>query len=433
MIPCVIDLNDVSVRVAYGLEERVQSPGYAVLDDGRIEIGTAARARAWLHPRQAHNQYWQTLDTSPLQNLGRRVRHAGDLAYLHLTQLLERAGQPKSAIVVVPGSYQRAQLSLLLGIANAAGLTVTAIADSACAAATTLPPGRYCHIEMLLHQSVVTTLEVDEARVRRTAVEVIAGAGLVTIERHLIGALVQAFLSRCRYDPLSQAPTEQALHDLLPEWLTALTSTPEIPIALEHRGHRHETRIQRETLQAAVAPVLRQIQARAGTGLVVLDHRLAAIPGVPSELSAAHVMARDAVFHGCVANPGLAQADSGVNLCTELATVAPAGRLPASASRAAGALSASHLLIQHTAYPLTGTPLYLAARGGARHGAATDSAFSVVLDNDGARLDVINGATVMLNGDIVIATARVAPGDHIAVLGAPTLFLPIRVHADDAL
>lgn len=433
MTPYIVDLNDAGLRVAHGLDERARSPGYAVLVDGRIEVGTPARARAWLTPRQAHNHFWQMLDTSALGQFGKRVRHAGDLAYLHLAQVLEQAGKPRSAILVVPGSYQRPQLSLLLGIAQAAGLEVMAMVDSACAAAATLPAGRYCHIEALLHQCVVTELEVGESRVRRIRVELVAGAGLAQLERRLVGALVEAFLSRCRFDPLSQAATEQALHDRLPEWLAALGDSAEIPIVLESRGSRHETRIQRAALQAAVAPLLGQMKARAQSGLAVLDHRLAAIPGAIAALDAIHVLSHDAVFAGCLANPALAQRGNAVTLRTELATLAPEARAQAHAVRTSPARSASHILVHNTAFPLAGTPLYLAARGCAQQAPAADSAFSLVLDVDGARLDVVNGATVLLNGDAVLGSARVAPGDHITVPGAATLFLPIKVQAHDAI
>ena len=172
MRPFIVDLNDTAIRVARGSDELVQSPAYATLVKHQIELGDTGYAHAWLHPRQSSNRFWHDLNSAMLTQFGKRVRHNGDLAYLHLQWLRERTGRPTSALFLVPGSYQRPQLSLLLGIAEAAGLGVSALIDSAVASAAMLPPGTYSIAELMLHQTVLTRVEINAHQVERRHVDV---------------------------------------------------------------------------------------------------------------------------------------------------------------------------------------------------------------------------------------------------------------------
>ena len=51
MTICVIELNDNEIRVGSGNDIILRSPGYAFVDDDRIELGVAAAKKARLHPR----------------------------------------------------------------------------------------------------------------------------------------------------------------------------------------------------------------------------------------------------------------------------------------------------------------------------------------------------------------------------------------------
>ena len=133
----LIDLNDAELRVARDEQEITRSPGYATLVQHTVVVGEQGFAHAWLHPRHTHSHYWETLNTAPITQLGKRIRHAGDLAFLHLEYLREQAGRPDRITLIVPGRYTRTQLSLLLGIAEAAGLTVEGLVDSAVAVGAT--------------------------------------------------------------------------------------------------------------------------------------------------------------------------------------------------------------------------------------------------------------------------------------------------------
>ncbi|MBI2800049.1 MAG: hypothetical protein HYX63_07135 [Gammaproteobacteria bacterium] len=437
MSATIIELNDATVRVARGVEPLFQSPGYATTVDGVLAVGAGGYAQHWLRPRHASNRFWHDLNTAPLQQFGKRVRHAGDLAFLHLEHLRECAGHPAAAIFIVPGFYQRPQLSLLLGIAQAAGIGVQALVDSAAAVGATLPPGTYAHVEATLHQCVISHLEVDQERAVRRQVEVVAGAGLAHFKQHIVSCVVDAFLTRCRFDPLHDAATEQLLHDHLNEWLALLADRPEITIAIEHRGARHETRLHRDTVIAATRPLVQQLASRVGDARTVLDYRLGVIPGVLYGWRDAQLLTDAAVLVGCAQNPALKSrhANTSVALRTELPVVPADSRiaLTPSAANDAAASTASHLLAQHVAYPIGRRRLYVAPHGAVSRTRGIDSVCVVHGDDTGTRLEVLNSATVLLNGRAVAGTARLNPGDHITIPGATSLFVPITVHANDAI
>ena len=434
MRPTLIDLNDVELRITRGTDELARSPGYATLVNQKVEIGDKGFAHAWLLPRQSYNRYWQALNTAPLTRLGKRVRHAGDLAYLHLELLRERGGRPSDAIFIVPSAYHRAQLSLLLGIAQAAGLTVKGLVDSAVAVGAILPPGHYTHVEASLYHTNVTQIRVDDRRALRTHTEVVPDTGISHFEQRIISCIVEAFLRGCRFDALHDAATEQLLHTHLAEWLALLAERPEITISLEYRGARHEARLHRDSLAAAIAPLRRTLSARVGAGIALLDYRLGGLPGITLEWPTAQILPAHAALTGCTYSPELhTVTGGGVTLRTELAVVPVESRfVPVQAQRLM-TQGATHLLVQHVAYPLSTLALHLTARGTVLRAPSADSVGSVVLDGAGARLEVARGATLMLNGQRVTGSARLAPGDHLSVAGAACVFVPITVRDDDAI
>ena len=433
MRPFIVDLNDTAIRVARGIDELVQSPAYATLINHQIELGDAGYQHAWLHPRQSSNRFWHDLNSATLTRFGKRVRHNGDLAYLHLQSLRERAGRPTSALLLVPGAYQRPQLSLLLGIAQAAGLGVSALIDSAVASAAMLPPGTYSIAELMLHQTVLTRVEINTDQVERRHVEVI-GIGLAHFEQHFLRVIVDAFLTRCRFDPLHDASTEQLLHSHLPAWLNLLSDQPEIILTIDFRGARHETRIQRDALASAVIALYQQIAERAVGTALVLDHRLARLPGAQQSARPVHLLDAAAGFTGCVVSPELAQATStgGVSLRTVLkrAEHAPNTAITSPASAAPGA---THLLARHTAYALSANPLYLTPRGAVQGTRGAEAVGAISRTAHGVQLEVFNTAQIALNGQLIRERCRVTVGDHITVPGAMALFVPIQVTTADAI
>ena len=306
--------------------------------------------------------------------------------------------------------------------------------DSAVAVGAILPPGHYTHVEASLYHTNVTQIRVDDRRALRTHTEVVPDTGISHFEQRIISCIVEAFLRGCRFDALHDAATEQLLHTHLAEWLALLAERPEITVSLEYRGARHEARLHRDSLAAAIAPLRRALSARVGAGIALLDYRLGGLPGITLEWPTAQILPAHAALTGCTYSPELhTVTGGGVTLRTELAVVPVESRfVPVQAQRLM-TQGATHLLAQHVAYPLSTLALHLTARGTVLHAQSADSVGSVVLDGAGARLEVARGATLMLNGQRVTGSARLAPGDHLSVAGTACVFVPITVRDDDAI
>lgn len=434
MRPTLIDLNDVELRASHGEDEILRSPGYATVVNHKVEVGARGFSEAWLHPRQSHNRYWQTLDTTPLRHLGKRVRHAGDLAWLHLDELRKQAGRPERVTFILPGAYQRAQLNLLLGIAQAAGLHVDALVESAAAAGAVLSPGHYIHVEACLHHTVLTRLEVRDDRAVCSAREVLPELGYLQFERRILGCIVERFLAGSRFDVLHEGSTEQLLHSQLAQWMSLLAEQGKVTLTIDHRGVRHETLLELDEVRAALAPLRRALVAHAGTGATVVDYRLARLPGLFDDWPNALALPAGAVFTGCTHSPELiAPQAQGVSLRTQLACVPEPLRLAVShVTPDTLASPASHLLVMDTAYRLSPVAWYLTRRGTVQRGAGAETLGAVSYGPVGPVVTAGERSGLLLNGQPVHGTQALRAGDHLTAAGSTCLFVPITVHEDDA-
>lgn len=426
MSHCVIDVNDFELRAAVGAHPVVSSPGYAGAIDGRIELGARALAQAQLHPRTTENRFWRDLGTATPTRFGKRARHHADLVWLHLEHLRRLVGNVDGAIFAVPGSLSHEQLSLLLGVAPAAGLKPLALIDSAVAAgAAALGAGGWAHIDLQQHQAVVTVLEVG-SEVRRGAVEVLPGLGVNALRAACVRAITQAFVAHCRFDPLHHAATEQLLYDRLPEWIERLASSAEISVQLAWRERRFDTRLARAALVQATAPLLTRLRAALPANLMpVASHRLAAQPGFAEVFAATPALAANAVFDALRGAP--ARATDALRLVTALPATGAPSVLPPAPARAA---AATHVLEHPCAYPLSHTPLYLLPRGGCARTPDPQTWCSVALGAHGAEL-VAQDARVRVNGRAVVGRIPLVAGDQITFAGAATLFTLIAVRGGD--
>lgn len=432
MAACSIELNDVEIRAARGPQVIAASPGHALVRKGRIEIGRAAAEQAYLHPRETLSRFWQQLGDAPLPGFGKRCRHHADLAYLHLQHLRELAGHPDSAVFAVPGHYGKAELGLLLGISEAAGMRACGLVDAAVAAAAPhLGPGRYALLDLHQHQAIVTRLEVGETVARR-GVETVPGAGRNRFDTAYVRAIVSAFLAQARFDPLAHAATEQLLHTHLPDWLAQLAHAADLRIHVDFRGSRYEARIEAAALARAAAPLFTDIlRPRAPDDALVTTARLAALPGFAAACAGALVLPDDAVFCGIAMHERVFGADG---RASRLVTVLPASPEAAIAAPAAprGRERATHLLVGPRARPITADPLYLAPRGRLARAPTPDAAGRVFATAEGLRVEALDGAPLLVNGAPLTAPAVLSPGDHLTFDGAGGSFIAIAVLTADA-
>lgn len=425
----VIELNDTGIRVTRDGTVVCTSPGIALVDRHAVLCGEAALQRAQIQPRDVYQHFWRQLNETPLADARRHCRHHADLAYHHLASVLDAAGRPAEAVLVVPGHYDDAQLALLLGIARALKLEVAGLVDSSIAAlAACAPAGRYGVVELYRHHVSVSTVVVD-TEVRRLAFDDIEQAGLARIEAAAVDLVAAALLGQARFDALHEASSAQLLHDQLPRWLAQAAQQSEVAISLDYRGKRFSARVAARDFMHITDMVLATVCERLpAQSQVLVSATLAALPGALEQLAPARALPADACYRGVAAHRlALGTGKDGVAHVTQL----PPARTPlfenreADAQRDSPRRAPSHVLAGHAAHAIAVTPLYLHADG--RVATAADGASCAIARRGEQAVLHVNGVETRINGVLAASSSVLQAGDHITLAGGRALFIPIIV------
>jgi len=369
MSTCIIELNDIGVTAYPSEGEAVSSPGYAVTQGEDLITGEEARASARLHPLQSNNRFWQRLSMDPLRHPGGSVRHYADLAYAHLLQVHELAGAPDEVFFAVPGNFSSSQLSVLLGVTRHCPFRTVGLVDAAVAAAAgTGLTSDAVHIELQLHQAVLTQLSVS-GEISRDAVQTVEGAGLLSLYDRWAHVVADAFIEQCRFDPLHSAAAEQYLYDLMPQFQAKSDELIDLEVRLGASVHR--AGIERQSLLQAGIENWQQLFDRAkamGTdgNRILLSHHWKTVPSVESFLPNSTVLPADAAARDCLEHAEFIRSpEESVRFVTRLpALESQAAQQPVRpAEEAPAAPAPTHVLIGSIAHPLAG-PCYLQESNG---------------------------------------------------------------------
>ncbi len=417
---CIIELNDSEIRVAKGTEIVLRSPGYAVIKNEKLYLGEQALKLAHLNPRQTYNQFWNKLSQDALQNPAKQYRHHADLAFAHLLSLYEQAGKPEEILFAVPGNYTTEQLSLLLGIAEASPFTAIGLVDSAIAStAAIIDSGNYQHIDIHLHQTVITQLQVKD-EISRQSVEIIDETGLSHIYTACASLIADLFIQQSRFDPLHHAETEQALYDQLPRCLQSLHENKEVLLEIQFKQNLHQAKLHRHVLSHALQTIYQRIAKRISPSLsCLLSDRMAALPYLADVLPEYITLNVDAVFLGCreytqqirTAGPSLsfittlpASKNPTVSYTTKIPGQREAPTRPAKTT-------VTHVLYENQAYPIGNTPLYLSGAGAPGISKDQTTAGCVMLNNHQPVLTPAGQLQAFINGRLLNSKTPVQAGD----------------------
>jgi hypothetical protein len=279
MAAALLDILDSELRL-WQDGRAVRSPGYALLDGDGYVFGDAARGEARRQPRNINNRFWWQLGTRPLQPALGAARHAADLVHAHLLELHRAAGEPRELVLAVPDSLQREQLSLLLGIVRACPFEAVGLVNrSLLVAEGHSASGPLFHLELQLHQALLTRLEAAGGELRLAQSQVLPGCGLLALQEGIVERIASAFIHGTRFDPRRKADSEQALYDSLPQLLRELGEADDT--AVEVDGYR--ARISYDQLRGAadrLCDAVAQELGRAGDQpLLLLDPLAALVPG----------------------------------------------------------------------------------------------------------------------------------------------------------
>lgn len=216
----VIELNDSAVTVSDETGLLLQSPGFALVDGNRLEVGRAAEQKVRLQPTSSFNKFWHQLSLDPLGYRVGNVRHFADLAYAHLLHVAEEAGLDGDVIMAVPGNFTSQQLAILLGLARQCPFNPVGLVDAALARAVRLARApSVIFADVQLHQALLTRFSMQDGQLQRDSVIQIPEAGLQNFTNLVMQLVTGLFVQQCRFNPQHNAESEQQLYNEIPVWL----------------------------------------------------------------------------------------------------------------------------------------------------------------------------------------------------------------------
>ena len=272
--------------------DSVESPGFALPEKKRLTVGAAAERKAHLYPRQILNQFWDQLNTEPLEQTNPFAHNHAEIAYEHFASIWQRIRQHGDEMVVaVPSFYTRAHLGLILGITNELGIRVKGFTPIAIATVPDhLPQGLWLHLDLHLHRFEVTHLQRTDQLSREESVSA-EGSGLSTLYRRWVDAIAEEFVRHTRFDPLHRAATEQELYDRLPGILAQLNQHASVQFEMTGGSKVYHVTLTRELFGNMAKPVAQEIRRLiaglcnrydpgASGRVLLLTDRFARLPGV---------------------------------------------------------------------------------------------------------------------------------------------------------
>lgn len=228
----VLEFNDQALLIKTRGGSAYSEPGFARLTADGIETGETARATAWKEPQHNYNQYWSQLNQAPLAAKQDWARNHADIAFAQLRHLWQKAESPESMMVLVPGSFNDSQLSLLLGMVGALPAKTVAVIDNALASCLG-HDNETLFVDVQLHQAVVTLCSPEGDTLKVTDQEIFPDLGMMQIYNSVARHISNLLIESNRYDPLHSSASEQAIFDQIPDWLARLSRGKEISASLD--------------------------------------------------------------------------------------------------------------------------------------------------------------------------------------------------------
>jgi hypothetical protein len=371
----LLDLNDSNLQL-WHRDAHVQSPGYALLQGREYLFGAPARAAARLQPRDINTRYWWQLSTDTLQPALGPARHTGDLVHAHLKQLHAQGKQPDELLLAVSGSMQHEQLALLLGIVQQCPFDAVGLVNRSVALGSLYSRGgRLFHLEIQLHQAVISELAERNEQVELQRTTPLPGCGLLQLQERLVELIAAEFVRQTRFDPRRKAATEQQLYDALPAALRALNSSTETNLDI----NGYQARVSTLQLQTAGKRLFDSANDTIGVlrpqDRVIADPLAALLPGLTGAFQHLDILQAEDMLRALrLHEERLVQRAQALSFITALPCAEPRTAIPGAQAAAApppqdsaaAAITtavtppaapkpvsrATHLLSQHVAKPL---------------------------------------------------------------------------------
>lgn len=370
MSDLVLEINDIGLTVSDGEKMLLSSPACALLDGNHIVVGQEAFEKSRLRPLWTNNRFWSRLDQEKLVNPSGRFQTNADLVHAHLEHIwheLDRTAN-SNLIIVVPGTWNQAQMGLLLGITADINIPVSGMVDSAVAAGASMEPDvPRLHLDLQQGKFVLTELQ-GGTQLSRSGVFIICETGLSSFRDAWANIIADVFVSQTRFDPMHIASTEQQLFNKLNGWLAEIEAQGSAALEMDAGDKSYTVQLAGDQLLSASSSVypqiVQQIRPRA-KGMLALSHRLADFPGLKDSLALIaglelRWLDENAAARGALAKSDVYAAEPDTQDVTFL-TCLPLSADSTSETDVAHDLLPTHLVYRARAYPLDQGSLVLGA------------------------------------------------------------------------
>lgn len=421
----LIELHDHAISVRAPDSSIVaRSPGFANIAGGTPLFGEAARQRARLHPREHFTQFWSQLSLDPLPVKNRHFRHAADLAHGHLSALTQPLQMTGGAVIGAPGTYNRNQLAVLLGIVGACKFDAVGLVDLALLQAAASGADDCVIVDLQLHQAVLSRFRKVDGHLAREQVVAVPYAGLVALQEAWTGLITDEFILQSRFDPLHTAETDQYVYDRLDQWIAALLNEERVLLEINMKGTVHQAWLQRAQLEQRAQSVYARIAVELAslrgpdTALHVRANQIY-LPGLAQALPGLIALDDEAAMSACLQHLDyIRRPPDKLQFIARLPLVDAAFSAPARQVLR----RPTHVLFNHSALPLpAGRLTFGAAQQGAESARVVplpdvaDGSISLVRNARGLQLEMHTQAIVTCNGNAAQQGQALTLGDVLRV------------------
>lgn len=382
------ELSDAGILVAGGSPPALllvdgrdtESPGFALPEKKKLLVGKEAERRARLYPHTIQHHFWDRLSTDPLTEPLRTAGNNAEIAYEHLSMVWNRVKDyGNSAIICVPGSMDRRQLGLVLGMAQELAIDVKGMMVQALAAAPHPFPDRSLfHLDLHLHNVEITRLRQGQHLIADDTLT-LDEMGQLGVYRIWVEAIAEEFVRTTRFDPLHKATVEQELYDRLPTVLRHLTQNAGLVFDMRVGNSIHNITLTRDfliqkaghffkTIRDFLHSAVQQDRETDPAPTLLMSHRFARLPGIRALIDGWNNADLLALEPGAGALGALKAwthierqtSGKGTSFFTTRPWFSPLPTMktveePSTADR----LQPTHLLCRSMAYPITESPLYV--------------------------------------------------------------------------
>jgi hypothetical protein len=445
--PLAIELNDRSLSFARDGVVLVSAPS-AIFDGGGAE---QAGTNAW-HAVRRQPTTISTRHVGQVSTQSEVSARAAALFGAELTQHLAKHPplEGERVWITAPVHADAKGLGNVLGIVQSLGLTVDGFIDAAAVTvASVRAAGSALVLELGLHHAAAAAVDsTGQARRRRAVVS--EQGGLIELYQAWLAFISTAMVKRTRFDPFTNAQTEQQLFDALPALMQQASETGSTTAAVTNGEARFEVSLTRDQFAEAAQPIYRELirlmhalRPAGAEVTLVLPASVAAFPGFRELLQQ---------FIGCeliTVSEGFAAAATSLLDLPQAAPGEPVRllrRLPLREQSAlaesisrevlgragAGAAPPSHLLFDGRAIPLATSSLVVGRSPGNGQALALPEGLAGVsrrhctFVRDGSEVVLVDHSHygTFVNGERVSERVRIHAGDKVR-LGEPGVELSL--------